>query len=108
MRLGAYEATLAKGSVIAKVYGTETISERHRHRYEVNDQYISQLEEKGLVFAGKNTELGLVETVEITDHPWFIAVQYHPEFKSKPFEAHPLFKGFVEAAAIAAAKTAAE
>ncbi|MDX2469286.1 MAG: CTP synthase, partial [SAR324 cluster bacterium] len=97
LRLGAYDATLKKGSIIAKIYGATQISERHRHRFEVNNKYVKELEEKGLVISGKNADLDLVETIEIKEHPWFIAVQYHPEFKSKPFDAHPLFKGFVEA-----------
>ncbi|MBT4288117.1 MAG: CTP synthase, partial [Deltaproteobacteria bacterium] len=98
MRLGAYPAVLVPGSKIAEIYGSEKISERHRHRYEVNNKYIPQLIEKGMVISGKNTELDLVETIELPDHPWFIAVQYHPEFKSKPGNPHPIFYRFVEAA----------
>lgn len=98
MRLGAYNANLVPGSKVAEIYGTEKISERHRHRYEVNNKYVQSLEEKGLTISGKNSELDLVEVVELKDHPWFIAVQYHPEFKSKPGAPHPLFHRFVEAA----------
>lgn len=98
MRLGAYPAELTPGSRIAEIYGSEQISERHRHRYEVNNKYVPQLIEKGMVISGKNTELDLVETIELPDHPWFIAVQYHPEFKSRPGDPHPIFYRFVEAA----------
>ena len=86
MRLGAYDATLAEGSRIAKVYGTTHISERHRHRYEVNMRYRTVLEQAGLRFAGLSPDGLLPETVEYPDHPWFIGVQYHPELKSRPFE----------------------
>jgi len=98
MRLGAYDATLAEGSRIAKVYGTTHISERHRHRYEVNMRYRTVLEQAGLRFAGLSPDGLLPETVEYPDHPWFIGVQYHPELKSRPFEPHPLFAGFIAAA----------
>ncbi|SUB01031.1 CTP synthase [Pannonibacter phragmitetus] len=98
MRLGAYQAALKPGSRIAEVYGSTLISERHRHRYEVNIGYREQLESCGLVFAGTSPDGVLPETVEITGHPWFIGVQYHPELKSRPFEPHPLFASFVEAA----------
>ncbi|MCO5163459.1 MAG: CTP synthase [Mesorhizobium sp.] len=98
MRLGAYEARLAPGSRIAEVYGDTTISERHRHRYEVNIDYKARLEECGLVFAGMSPDGVLPETVEYPDHPWFIGVQYHPELKSRPFEPHPLFSSFIGAA----------
>ncbi len=98
MRLGAYEAKLAPGSRIAEVYGGTTISERHRHRYEVNIDYRERLENCGLVFAGMSPDGILPETVEYPDHPWFIGVQYHPELKSKPFEPHPLFSSFIGAA----------
>jgi len=97
MRLGAYLAKLDPDSKIAGIYGSTEISERHRHRYEVNNDYVSRLKEKGLVISGINPELNLVETIELKDHPWFIGVQYHPEFKSKPTKPHPLFFGFVEA-----------
>ncbi len=98
MRLGAYEAKLEEGSHIAKIYGNTLISERHRHRYEVNMAYRLKLEEKGLVFAGVSPDGLLPETVEFPNHPWFIGVQYHPELKSRPFEPHPLFASFIAAA----------
>jgi CTP synthase len=98
MRLGAYRADLLEGSKIAKIYGKGEISERHRHRYEVNTDYRERLEEKGLLFAGMSPDGLLPETVEFVDHPWFIGVQYHPELKSRPFEPHPLFASFIAAA----------
>jgi CTP synthase len=98
MRLGAYQARLAPGSRIAQVYGATEISERHRHRYEVNIAYRERLEACGLMFAGTSPDGLLPETVEIADHPWFIGVQYHPELKSRPFEPHPLFASFIAAA----------
>jgi CTP synthase len=98
MRLGAYRADLAEGSKIAAIYGKTEISERHRHRYEVNTAYRERLEAKGLIFAGMSPDGLLPETVEFTDHPWFIGVQYHPELKSRPFEPHPLFANFIAAA----------
>jgi len=98
MRLGAYPAKLAAGSKIAEIYGDSHISERHRHRYEVNIDYKAKLEECGLIFAGMSPDGVLPETVEYADHPWFIGVQYHPELKSRPFEPHPLFASFINAA----------
>jgi len=99
MRLGAYEAVLAPGSRISEIYGGATsISERHRHRYEVNINYKDRLEQVGLRFAGMSPDGELPETVEIPEHPWFLGVQYHPELKSKPFEPHPLFTDFIRAA----------
>ena len=98
MRLGAYPAMLVEGSQIAEEYGSQEISERHRHRFEVNIDYKDQLEEAGLLFSGLSPDGILPETVEIPDHPWFIGVQYHPELKSRPFDPHPLFKGFISAA----------
>ena len=98
MRLGAFDAKLAKGSRIAEVYGTSDISERHRHRFEVNTRYRERLEAKGLRFAGMSPDGLLPETVEYPDHPWFIGVQFHPELKSRPFEPHPLFTSFIGAA----------
>jgi len=98
MRLGAFEARLSEGSKIAEIYGDTDISERHRHRYEVNIDYKDRLEECGLVFAGMSPDGVLPETVEYPDHPWFIGVQYHPELKSRPLEPHPLFASFIEAA----------
>jgi len=98
MRLGAFAAKLREGSKIAKIYGSTDISERHRHRYEVNTAYRDRLEDKGLIFAGTSPDGLLPETVELVDHPWFIGVQYHPELKSRPFEPHPLFASFIAAA----------
>ncbi|VAX37856.1 CTP synthase [hydrothermal vent metagenome] len=98
MRLGAYPCKLLKKSLSFKAYKKENISERHRHRYEFNNKYKKQLEKKGMLFAGVNAAHGLVEIVELKNHPWFVASQFHPEFKSKPDKAHPLFKGFIEAA----------
>ena len=98
MRLGAFAASLKEGSHIAQIYGATEISERHRHRYEVNMRYREVLEAKGLVFAGTSPDGLLPETVEFADHPWFVGVQYHPELKSRPFEPHPLFASFIAAA----------
>ncbi|MGM0422231.1 MAG: CTP synthase [Pseudomonadota bacterium] len=98
MRLGAYPAKLAMGSKISEIYGAADISERHRHRYEVNSHYCPELEKHGLHFAGTSPDGMLPETIEREDHPWFIAVQYHPELKSRPFEPHPLFVSFIKAA----------
>jgi CTP synthase len=98
MRLGAFKAKLAEGSRIAEIYGSNDISERHRHRYEVNMDYRARLEAGGLKFAGVSPDGLLPETVEFPDHPWFIGVQYHPEYKSRPFEPHPLFSSFIAAA----------
>ncbi|MBB4615615.1 CTP synthase [Novosphingobium taihuense] len=98
MRLGAYDAKLAGNSHVANVYGATEISERHRHRYEVNVAYKERLEKGGLVFSGMSPDGLLPEIVERPDHPWFIGVQFHPELKSRPFEPHPLFAGFIAAA----------
>ena len=98
MRLGAYPARLTKGSLVAAQYGTRDIEERHRHRYEVNIDYKERLEAAGVLFSGLSPDGVLPEIVEIPGHPWFIGVQYHPELKSRPFEPHPLFAGFVKAA----------
>jgi CTP synthase len=98
MRLGAFDASLKPGSHIATIYGDTRISERHRHRYEVNTRYRERLERAGLLFAGLSPDGLLPETVEYPDHPWFIGVQYHPELKSKPFAPHPLFSSFIAAA----------
>ena len=98
MRLGAYPAQLTRGSRVADIYGTTRISERHRHRYEVNMDYRKVLEKNGLLFSGVSPDGRLPEIVERTDHPWFIGVQFHPELKSKPFDPHPLFASFIEAA----------
>jgi CTP synthase len=98
MRLGAYNATLAGNSHVAAIYGTSAISERHRHRYEVNEHYRDPLEAGGLRFSGMSPDGTLPEIVERPDHPWFVGVQFHPELKSKPFDPHPLFASFIEAA----------
>ncbi len=98
MRLGAYNATLLDGSKVASIYGKSQIEERHRHRYEVDTQYQKELENAGLVFSGMSPDGRLPEIVEWADHPWFIGVQFHPELKSKPFDPHPLFRDFIEAA----------
>jgi len=98
MRVGAYEARLKGNSHVATVYGTTEISERHRHRYEVNNHYRDALEKGGLVFSGTSPDGELPEIVERPDHPWFVGVQSHPELKSKPFDPHPLFASFIEAA----------
>jgi len=99
MRLGAYEAKLAGNSHVSAIYGGATsISERHRHRYEVNSAYIERLEKGGLVFSGMSPDGLLPEIVERPDHPWFVGVQFHPELKSRPFDPHPLFSGFIAAA----------
>jgi CTP synthase len=98
MRLGAYDAKLAGNSHVAAIYGATTISERHRHRYEVNSAYREPLEKGGLVFSGMSPDGLLPEIVERPDHPWFVGVQFHPELKSKPFAPHPLFAGFIGAA----------
>jgi CTP synthase len=99
MRLSSYEAVLKPGSHIAKILRRQSIiHERHRHRYEVNIDYVERLEACGLVFAGMSPDGVLPETVEYPDHPWFIGVQNHPELKSRPFEPHPLFASFIAAA----------
>ena len=100
MRLGAYPAALRAGSKVSAVYGGALeISERHRHRYEVNTTYKDRLEQHGLRFSGLSPDGVLPEIVEYENHPWFIGVQYHPELKSRPFEPHPLFASFIKAAA---------
>jgi CTP synthase len=98
MRLGAYPALLQKNSKAAAIYGSQEISERHRHRYEVNINYRKQLEDKGMVFSGLSPDGQLPEIIELQNHPWFIGVQFHPELKSKPFDPHPLFVSFIKAA----------
>ena len=97
MRLGAYDCVLKKGSKAEKAYGTEKISERHRHRYEVNNEYIDRIAEKGLVFSGMSPDGMLAEVVELPQLDWFVACQFHPEFKSRPERPHPLFKGLIDA-----------
>ncbi|MBT8196841.1 MAG: C26 family cysteine hydrolase domain-containing family, partial [Bacteroidia bacterium] len=98
MRLGAYDCELKKDSLAHKAYGASTISERHRHRYEVNNKYLNEFEKAGLTATGINPESKLVEIIEIKDHPWFVAVQFHPEYKSTVEKPHPLFVHFVKAA----------
>jgi CTP synthase len=100
MRLGAYEAELERGSKVAGIYGAGEISERHRHRYEVNTGYRDRLEQHGMRFSGMSPDGLLPEIIEYADHPWFIGVQFHPELKSRPFKPHPLFASFVEAAVV--------
>jgi CTP synthase len=98
MRLGSYPCVLSESSVAAKTYGKRKINERHRHRYEFNNAYREQLTRSGLVLSGVAPDDSLVEIVELHDHPWFVGCQFHPEFKSRPFDCHPLFKGFIRAA----------
>jgi CTP synthase len=97
MRLGAYPADLKPGSLANRVYKSNVISERHRHRYEFNRQFEQVLTEKGLVISGVSPDKNFVEIVELTNHPWFLGCQFHPEFKSKPLAAHPLFASFINA-----------
>jgi CTP synthase len=98
MRLGADSVTLVEGSRAHRAYGERVVQERHRHRYEVNNQYRSQLVQRGLLVAGTYQDERLVEVIELPDHPWFVASQYHPEFKSRPNRPQPLFRDFVGAA----------
>ncbi len=98
MRLGSYRCTLREGTLAARTYGKSEVEERHRHRYELNNRFAQQLTSRGLVLSGRCVGRELVEIVELPDHPWFLAVQFHPELKSRPFEPHPLFTGFVGAA----------
>ena len=98
MRLGAYECVLQKGSKVFEAYGQEHIQERHRHRYEFNNDYRALMQEKGLVLSGLSPDGHIVETVEIPENDFYIGVQYHPEFKSRPNKAQPLFKGLISAA----------
>jgi CTP synthase len=98
MRCGSYEAVLAQGSRVAEIYGATTISERHRHRYEVNIAYRDAIEKTGLKFTGLSPDGVLPELCERQDHPWFVGVQFHPELKSRPVEPHPLFASFIGAA----------
>ena len=98
MRLGAWKCALKKDTLVHQIYGQDEISERHRHRYEFNDEYRVQIEASGLIATGVNPDTGLVEVVENQNHPWFIGVQYHPEYKSTVLAPHPLFVGFVKAA----------
>jgi CTP synthase len=97
MRLGAWECVLSEGTHARRAYGQDSISERHRHRYEYNNRYREAMAAKGLVFSGLSPDGELVEIVELRDHPWFVACQFHPEFQSTPLAAHPLFREFVRA-----------
>jgi len=98
MRLGAYPCKLEKGSKTFEVYGEDNIFERHRHRYEFNNKFLSDFESNGMIAAGKNPGANLVEVMELKDHPWFIGVQFHPEYRSTVHHPHPLFVSFVKAA----------
>jgi len=98
MRLGLYPVVLAEGSLASRLYGQGIIQERHRHRYEVNNDYLPRLEKNGLRVSGVWAEKQLVEIIEIPEHPYFVAGQFHPEFRSRPWDPHPLFAGFVRAA----------
>ena len=97
MRLGLYPCKISEGTLAKTIYEEEIIYERHRHRYEVNNEYRDKLIEKGLVISGLSPDERLVEIIELKDHPWFIGVNYHPEFKSRPTKAHPLFREFIKA-----------
>ena len=98
MRLGSYEARLKKDTKVSKTYNSLKINERHRHRYEVNINYKEKFENKGMIFSGLSPDNKLPEIVELNDHPWFVGVQFHPEFKSRPLTPHPLFSSFIKAA----------
>ena len=98
MRLGLYEAKLKENSLIREIYKNKSIKERHRHRYEVNIDYKDQFERKGMIFSGLSPDNKLPEIIELKNHPWFIGVQFHPEFKSRPLAPHPLFSSFIKAA----------
>ena len=98
MRLGLYEAKLNKNSLIRKIYKTQFIKERHRHRYEVNINYKDQFEKNGMIFSGLSPDNKLPEIIELKNHSWFVGVQFHPEFKSRPLSPHPLFSSFIKAA----------
>jgi CTP synthase len=98
MRLGLYDAVLKNNSLISKIYSEKKIKERHRHRYEVNIEYKDDFEKKGLIFSALSPDGMLPEIIELKDHPWFVGVQFHPEFRSRPFTPHPLFSSFIKAA----------
>ena len=100
MRLGSFEARLKKGTLISNIYKSSKINERHRHRYEVNINFKEEFEKKGMIFSGLSPDLKLPEIIELKNHPWFIGVQFHPEFKSRPLAPHPLFSSFIKAAKI--------
>ena len=98
MRLGSWRCVIENNSLAYRIYSTNEISERHRHRYELNFDFVSQLSEKGMIFSGKNPDTGLVEIIELSNHPWFFGVQFHPEYQSTVEEPHPVFVSFVKAA----------
>lgn len=98
MRLGAYPCELVAGTHAAKAYGCDSVNERHRHRYEFNNKFREQLEKAGMIFSGKSPDDALMEIIELGSHPWFVGCQFHPEFKSRPMQAHPLFRDFIQAA----------
>jgi CTP synthase len=98
MRLGAYPCMLKEQSLAARIYGKRKISERHRHRYEFNNAYRDTLAQHGMILSGLSPDESLVEMIELNDHPYFLGCQFHPEFKSRPFDCHPLFRAFVRAA----------
>jgi CTP synthase len=98
MRLGGQPCHLVDGTKVRELYGKDVIVERHRHRYEFNNNYLQTLQEAGLKVSGKSADDNLVEVIEIPDHPWFVACQFHPEFTSSPLDGHPLFSGFINAA----------
>jgi CTP synthase len=97
MRLGAYPCRLEEGSLVLEAYNKKLIYERHRHRYEFNNNYMDLLGKAGMVFSGVSPDKGLVEIIELNDHPWFLGCQFHPEFRSKPMDPHPLFRDFIKA-----------
>jgi CTP synthase len=97
MRLGTYPCKIKESTVASEIYNNEIIYERHRHRYEVNNKFRKQLEEKGLIFSGLSPDEDLVEMIELKDHPYFVASQFHPEFKSRPWDPAPMFNSFIEA-----------
>src|SRR6185436_1784856 len=98
MRLGKYPCSLKEGSIAREAYGTELVEERHRHRYEVNPEYVRALEERGLRVTGLSPDGKFVEIMELADHPWFLGCQFHPEYRSRPSTPHPLFRSFIAAA----------
>jgi len=98
MRLGLYEAKLRHNSLVQKIYKSKSINERHRHRYEVNNNLKNKFEMKGMIFSGMSPDNKLPEIIELNNHPWFVGVQFHPEFKSRPLSPHPLFSSFIKAA----------
>jgi CTP synthase len=100
MRLGTYPCKIEKNTLTSEIYKDEVIYERHRHRYEVNNKYRDTLEENGLIFSGLSPDNNLVEMIELKDHPFFVASQFHPEFKSRPWEPSPIFNSFIKSASI--------